>query len=45
LRSPQAAIGILVGFVIITLLYGPGKRITLALVSFHKSRSVSVVVE
>jgi uncharacterized membrane protein len=45
LRSPQAAIGILVGFVIITLLYGPGKRITLALISFHKSRSVSVVVE
>jgi uncharacterized membrane protein len=45
LRSPQAAIGILVGFTIITLLYGPGKRITLALISFGKNRSVSVVVE
>lgn len=45
LISPEAILGILVGFVVLTLLYAPAKEVTLALEQYRKNRSFSVVVE
>jgi uncharacterized membrane protein len=43
LFSPAGLLGIVVGFVIITALYVPSKEIVLAVASYRKKRSVSVI--
>jgi uncharacterized membrane protein len=45
LLSPEAVLAIIVGFVILTLLYIPAKKVTQAIVADRKNRSFSVVVE
>jgi uncharacterized membrane protein len=44
LFSPTGILGIVVGFMIITLLYVPSKEIVLAVAAYRKKRSVSVIL-